>query len=103
MLTNGFSTNNEVRLMFVLFDILYREYCRARVAEMRSQQKLTDGREAPEANCDGGHANGTADRAGDNASELRLISGASSRWSRGCRNVAACMELFRPTMRYAAV
>jgi hypothetical protein len=59
--------------MSVLFDILYREYCRARLAEMRKQLLLTDSHEAPEANC----ADGAADRAGDSVSALRLISGAS--------------------------
>jgi hypothetical protein len=33
--------------MSVLFDILYHEYCRARLAEMRSQLLLTESREAP--------------------------------------------------------
>ena len=48
-----------------LFDFLYREYCRARLAEMRKQLLLLDSREATEANCDAGHADGAADRAGD--------------------------------------
>jgi hypothetical protein len=58
--------------MPVLFDILYREYCRARLAEMRKQLLLTDRHEASEANC----ADGAADRAGDRVSAPRLISAA---------------------------
>jgi hypothetical protein len=58
--------------MSVLFDILYREYCLARLAEMRSQLLLTGRHEVSETNC----ADGAANRAGDCASALRLISGA---------------------------
>jgi hypothetical protein len=51
--------------MPALFDFLYREYCRTRLAEMRKQRLLVDGREVPETNCDADHANGEADRGGD--------------------------------------
>ena len=51
--------------MPVIFDLLYREYCRARLAEMRKQLLLTDRHEVPKANCDADYANGAADRAGD--------------------------------------
>jgi hypothetical protein len=39
-----------------LFDLLYREYCRARLAEMRKQLWLwTDRRDAPQENCNADH------------------------------------------------
>ncbi len=37
--------------MPAIFDFLYREYCRARLAEMRQQLPILPD-EAPEANCD---------------------------------------------------
>jgi hypothetical protein len=40
-------------IMAVLFELLYREYCRARLAEMRKQLLLSaEGREVSEPNCD---------------------------------------------------
>jgi len=51
--------------MPALFDFLYREYCRTRLAEMRKQLLLIDSREVPESNYDSGRADGAADRAGD--------------------------------------
>ncbi len=49
--------------MPAIFDLLYREYCRARLAEMRKQLLLrAHGREVPEANCDAGDFDDTADR-----------------------------------------
>ena len=51
--------------MPAIFDLLYREYCRARLAEMRKQLQLTDRHEVPRANCDADYADGVADRAGD--------------------------------------
>ncbi len=50
--------------MSTLFDLLYREYCRARLAEMRKQLLLTGNHEASEANGDADHADLTADRHG---------------------------------------
>jgi hypothetical protein len=49
--------------MPTIFDVLYREYCRARLAEMR-KQLLTraESQEVPEANCDASHPDGVADR-----------------------------------------
>ena len=45
-----------------LFDLLYREYCRARLAEMRKQLWLRpDSRDAPQANCDTDHPDSPAD------------------------------------------
>ncbi|WP_167558549.1 hypothetical protein [Bradyrhizobium canariense] len=38
--------------MPAIFDFLYREYCRARLAEMRKQLLLISNREVAEANCD---------------------------------------------------
>jgi hypothetical protein len=38
--------------MPALFDFLYREYCRARLAEMRKQLLLRRSREMPESACD---------------------------------------------------
>ena len=52
-------------IMPALFDFLYREYCRTRLAEMRKQLLLIDSREAPKANCDADHVDGIADRASD--------------------------------------
>jgi transposase len=52
-------------IMPALFDLLYREYCRARLAEMRKQLLLrTDSNEVPEANCDASNPDGAADRSG---------------------------------------
>ena len=47
--------------MPILFDVLYREYCRARLAEMR--QQLLVNREVPDANGDAGDAAGGVDPA----------------------------------------
>jgi hypothetical protein len=45
--------------MSALFDILYREYCRARLAEMRKQLLISPERhEVPEAICDANDAVG---------------------------------------------
>jgi hypothetical protein len=38
--------------MPAIFDFLYREYCRARLAEMRKQLRLISGPAAQEADCD---------------------------------------------------
>ncbi len=47
--------------MPALFDLLYREYCRARLTEMRKQLLLRPGsREVPEANRDVSHQDGSA-------------------------------------------
>ena len=47
--------------MPAIFDLLYREYCRARLAEMRKQLLISPKRhEIPEASCD------AKDRAGAN-------------------------------------
>lgn len=53
--------------MPALFDFLYQEYCRARLAEMRKQLLLTGSHEVSEANCDADHADHEADRPGDPA------------------------------------
>jgi hypothetical protein len=37
--------------MPALLDLLYREYCRSRLAEMRKQLFLTNGPEVADANC----------------------------------------------------
>ena len=51
-------------IMPAIFDFLYREYCRARLAEMRKQLLIRpDHHEVPEANCDA-----SSDRAADRAS-----------------------------------
>jgi hypothetical protein len=42
-----------LEIMPAIFDLLYREYCRARLAEMRKQLLISPQRhEAPEAFCD---------------------------------------------------
>ncbi len=53
--------------MFTLFDLLYREYCRARLAEMRKQLLLTGNREVSEANDDADHDDRATDRHGGSA------------------------------------
>jgi hypothetical protein len=54
--------NNGVSIMPTIFDLIYREYCRARLAEMRKQLLLVsaDSHEVPEANCDVSHPSGSA-------------------------------------------
>jgi hypothetical protein len=50
-------------IMPAIFDLLYREYCRARLAEMRKQLLIrAESQEVPEANCDARHPDGGADR-----------------------------------------
>ena len=52
--------------MPAIFDLLYREYCRARLAEMRKQLLIRpESQELPEANCDVSQPNDAADRGGD--------------------------------------
>jgi len=47
--------------MPAIFDLLYREYCRARLAEMRKQLLISPGRhEVPEATCDAKDADGAS-------------------------------------------
>lgn len=49
--------------MPAIFDLLYREYCRARLAEMRKQLLIRpESREGPEATCDAERPNCAADR-----------------------------------------
>lgn len=46
--------------MPVILDFLYREYCRARLAEMRKQLLIrTQNHESSEANCDASHLHHT--------------------------------------------
>jgi hypothetical protein len=56
--------SNDGWIMRVIFDLLYREYCRARLAEMRKQLLISPERhEVPEAICDAKKAVGvTMDR-----------------------------------------
>jgi hypothetical protein len=52
--------------MPTIIDRLYREYCRARLAEMRKQLLIRpESQELPEANCDVSQPNGAADRGGN--------------------------------------
>jgi hypothetical protein len=49
--------------MPAIFDLLYREYCRARLTEMGKQLLIgAESQEVPEANCDARHPDGVADR-----------------------------------------
>jgi hypothetical protein len=51
--------------MPVILDLLYREYCRARLAEMRKQLLISpEGREVPEPTADAKHAAGLPETAG---------------------------------------
>ncbi|MCA1455499.1 hypothetical protein I6F35_20185 [Bradyrhizobium sp. BRP22] len=53
--------------MSIILDLLYREYCRARLAEMRQQLLITVASdEVREANCDAGDPAGSGDRGGGN-------------------------------------
>ena len=45
--------------MPAIFDLLYREYCRARLAEMRKQLLLVSGPTVAEVNCDLSHLGGS--------------------------------------------
>jgi hypothetical protein len=48
--------------MSIVFGLLYREFCRARLAEMRKQLLLWPGPSAvPEENCEAGHPDDAAD------------------------------------------
>jgi hypothetical protein len=48
-----------------IFDLLYREYCCARLAEMRKQLLIRpESHEVPEANCDASRPDCAADRGG---------------------------------------
>ena len=83
--------------MPAIFDLLYREYCRARLAEMRKQLLIpaTESYEVPEANCDAWHPDGVADRGSGlddgqcDADESLFVHGASLNGRRsggaGCR------------------
>ena len=51
--------------MRTIFDFLYREYCRARLAEMRKQLLLVSGSGVTEANCDVGRLSGSNNDLGD--------------------------------------
>jgi len=46
--------------MPALFDLLYREYCRARLAEMRKQLLVSPENHEVSANCDVSHLGGSA-------------------------------------------
>jgi hypothetical protein len=48
--------------MPTIFDVLYREFCRARLAEMRKQLLLWPGPPVPEENCEAGHPDDATDR-----------------------------------------
>jgi hypothetical protein len=49
--------------LFDIFDLLYREFCRARLAEMRKQLHLWPGTPVvPEENCEAGQPDDAADR-----------------------------------------
>ena len=53
-------------IMPSIFDLLYREYCRARLAEMRKQLLVsTASHEVPEANCEVSHPGGSVGRDSD--------------------------------------
>src|SRR6267378_1425703 len=56
-------------IMPTIFDFLYREYCRARLAEMRKQLLLVsaESHEVPEANCDVSHHESAGQRSGPSA------------------------------------
>jgi hypothetical protein len=56
--------------MPTIFDVLYREFCRARLAEMRKQLLLWPGPPvAPEENCKASHPDDAADSMGSGSSQ----------------------------------
>jgi hypothetical protein len=56
--------------MPIIFDMLYREFCRARLAEMRKQLLLWPGTPAvSDGNCEAGHPEGAADSRGLESSQ----------------------------------
>jgi len=81
--------------MPIIFDVLYREFCRARLAEMRKQLLLWPGTPVvPEENCKAGHPDDAADRG--------IGLGSSQEWdSQVKRGPRAASELgpFRPQER----
>jgi hypothetical protein len=52
-------------IMLAIFDFLYREYCRARLAEMRKQLLISVESHEVSANCDVSHLGGSAGRDSD--------------------------------------
>ena len=46
--------------MPIILDVLYREFCRARLAEMRKQLLLWPDTVVPEENCEAGHPDDAA-------------------------------------------
>jgi hypothetical protein len=70
-------TKRRGSIMSAILDLLYREYCRARLAEMRNQLLLrAEPNEIPEAICDAGYRAAEAgSRSGDPEHETgRVIS-----------------------------
>jgi len=57
-----------------IFDLLYREYCRARLAEMRKQLLISpDRHEVPEALCDAKNAIGASPVGGSETTTQREL------------------------------
>jgi hypothetical protein len=66
-------------IMPTIFDLLYREYCRARLAEMRKQLLIRpESHEGPEANCDASRPGCAADQASSRLGDSQRE--ASRRW-----------------------
>ena len=60
--------------MPAIFDLLYREYCRARLAEMRKQLLISpDRHEVPEALCDAKNAIGASPVGGSETTTQREL------------------------------
>ena len=60
--------------MPTIFDLLYREYCRARLAEMRKQLLISpDRHEVPEALCDAKNAIGASPVGGSETTTQREL------------------------------
>ena len=59
--------------MPAIFDLLYREYCRARLAEMRKELLISpDRHEVPEAPCDAKNAVGPSPAGGSETTKHEL-------------------------------
>jgi hypothetical protein len=63
-------------IMPFIFDLLYREYCRARLAEMRKQLLIRpESHEGPEANCDANRPDCAADQSSSRLGDAQREAG----------------------------
>ena len=68
------NSNKRGWIMSAIFDLLYREYCRARLAEMRKQLLISPERhEVPEAICDAKDASPANHVSGGGTAPVALV------------------------------